>query len=118
MVDHNYFEEEDMAVVCDVWRMKDGVTKSFTKLFSLKTSNEIAYHTDILGFRKNGETIIERFYVDEDYDGQVASVFEVYDPSSRHMTNVIWDAENDSSVLLTSYIETILLLGESNSIIR
>ena len=114
----NYFVEEDMAVVCDVWRMKDGVTKSFTKLFSLKTSNEILYHTNILGFRKNGETIIERFCADGDYDGQVASVFEVYDPSSRHMTNVIWDAENDGSVLLTSYIETILLLGESNSIIR
>ncbi|GKC45626.1 putative F-box domain-containing protein [Tanacetum coccineum] len=109
----SYIETEDETLICDVWRMKDGVTKSFTKMFSLKTLNlnEIEADREILGFRKNGEAITERLY------GQVGSRFEVYDPSSQRIDS-IRIAGNVSSFLLTSYIETILLLDESNSIIR
>nr|GFB32047.1 hypothetical protein [Tanacetum cinerariifolium] len=79
-----YIETEDETLVCDVWRMKDGVTKSFAKMFSLKTLNlnEIVADREILGFRKNGEAITERLY------GQVGSRLEVYDPSSQRIDKV------------------------------
>lgn len=112
-----YIEAEDESLTCEVWRMKDGVTKSFTMMFSVKTPNGIVVHRELLGFRKNGEAIIERQFGDGDYDGQVGSVLEVYDPSSQQ-TDGMRIAGNANSFLLTSYIETILLLGESNSIIR
>ncbi|GKC60333.1 hypothetical protein Tco_1087931 [Tanacetum coccineum] len=66
----------------------------------------------VLGFRNNGEVVLE---MEDDNDKGYA--VEVYEPSSGHISGV---GINDKYVgfFALSYMETLLLLHESNSIIR
>nr|GFA10700.1 hypothetical protein [Tanacetum cinerariifolium] len=95
---------------CDVWIMKEGVTKLFTKMLSIKAPDAWVRYR-VLGLRKNGEVISENI------DDTNSSVLEVYEPSSGRISGV---GINGSffSLLVNSYMETLLLLDESNSIIH
>ncbi|GKB06324.1 hypothetical protein Tco_0834557 [Tanacetum coccineum] len=99
--------------VCGVWMMrKDGVNKPFTKIYTVKVEGKLVFNR-VLGFRNNGEVLLQ---LDDDYDFE-GSQMEVYEPSSgrinsvgisgRHLTFSVW-----------SYMETLLLLDQSNSIIH
>ena len=95
---------------CDVWIMKEGVTKSFTKMLSIKAPDSwVSYR--VLKLRKNGEAIIEN--ID---DTNYSSVLEVYDPSSGRISGMGINGIS-YSFSLGSYMETLLLLDQSNSII-
>ncbi|GJW32986.1 reverse transcriptase domain-containing protein [Tanacetum coccineum] len=79
--DHDYYDE---VRVCGVWIM-DFVTKSFTKMFTIKQPTcKWPYHGlfGVLGFRKNGEVIIEL------EDGLNKSTLEVYEPSSGRINGI------------------------------
>ncbi|GJS73696.1 retrotransposon protein, putative, ty1-copia subclass [Tanacetum coccineum] len=107
--DHDYYDE---VRVCGVWIM-DFVTKSFTKMFTIKQPTcKWPYHGlfGVLGFRKNGEVIIEL------EDGLNKSTLEVYEPSSGRINGIRINAQSyTQSVSL--YQETLLLLDETSSII-
>ncbi|GJU60258.1 hypothetical protein Tco_1238024 [Tanacetum coccineum] len=66
----------------------------------------------VLGFRNNGEVVLE---MEDDNDKGYA--VEVYEPSSGHISGV---GINDKYVgfFALLYMETLLLLHESNLIIR
>ncbi|GKD90822.1 F-box domain containing protein [Tanacetum coccineum] len=71
-----------------------------------------AFNGTVLGFRNNGEVVLNM--VDDDYK---ESTVEVYEPSSGHMNGV--GIKGDYiKFFATSYMETLLLLDESNSIIH
>ncbi|GJT47893.1 putative F-box domain-containing protein [Tanacetum coccineum] len=91
--------------VCNVWMMKDDdVTKSFTKMFSIKLSGRL--FKEVLEFGKNGDAIIETI---ED-DGH--SVLQVYDPSLGHISGDMGMDGSYFSFSVRSYMETLLLLDE------
>nr|GEX39877.1 hypothetical protein [Tanacetum cinerariifolium] len=101
-----YYEEGEITV-CGVWVMKDdGVTKDFTKMFTVKVPGK-SVDDGVLGFRKNGEAIIE-------IKGQ--GIFE-YDSSSGSVNDIGIDGDY-GSFFVSSYMETLLLLDESDSIIH
>ncbi|GKC02175.1 retrovirus-related pol polyprotein from transposon TNT 1-94 [Tanacetum coccineum] len=94
---------------CDVWIMKEGVTKSFTKMLSIKAPDSwVSYR--VLELRKNGEVIIETI------DDTNSFAIEVYEPSSGHINGIGFYGTSDS-FSMNSYMETLLLLDQSNSII-
>ncbi|PWA96090.1 F-box domain-containing protein [Artemisia annua] len=103
-----YYKEDEIAV-CGIWMMKDGVTRSFAKMFTVKVPGK----TDrVSEFRKNGEGIRET------EDGtKGSSRLEVYEPCSQHI-NDIGISGNSSSFAVTSYVETLLLFDRSDSVIR
>ncbi|GKA94411.1 hypothetical protein Tco_0816449, partial [Tanacetum coccineum] len=69
-----YYDDGDISI-CDVWIMKESVTKSFTKMLSIKAPDSWVRYR-VLELRKNGEAIIENI------DDTNSSVLEVYEPSS------------------------------------
>ncbi|GJU54229.1 RNA polymerase II largest subunit [Tanacetum coccineum] len=72
-----YYKEGEKRF-CDVWIMKEGATKSFTKMLSIEAPDRwMSYR--VLELRKNGEAIIENI---DDTITNYSSVLEVYDPSS------------------------------------
>nr|GEX22071.1 hypothetical protein [Tanacetum cinerariifolium] len=93
---------------CDVLIMNEGVTKSFTKMLSIKAPDSwVSYR--VLELRKNGEVIIENI------DDTNSSAIEVYAPSG-HINGIGFYGTSDS-FSMDSYMETLLLLDQSNSII-
>ncbi|GJY11763.1 hypothetical protein Tco_0381072 [Tanacetum coccineum] len=102
------YYDEGATSFCDVWIMKEVVTKSFTKMLSIKTP-WLDYI--VLELRKNGEVIIENM------DDTCSSVLEVYEPSSGRSSGVGIN-RSFASFSVNSYMETLLLLDESNSIIH
>ncbi|KAM0009918.1 putative F-box associated domain, type 3 [Helianthus debilis subsp. tardiflorus] len=86
----------------DVWMMEDGVSKLFTKLFTINGSTRCA---KVKGFRKSGEPIISFSFS----NGNRNKV--VYEPYSKHNDNVV--IENIfASYYLIPYMETLLLLNQ------
>ncbi|GJW54553.1 hypothetical protein Tco_0098638 [Tanacetum coccineum] len=72
-----YYKEGEKRF-CDVWIMKEGATKSFTKMLSIEAPDTwMSYR--VLELRKNGEAIIENI---DDTITNYSFVLEVYDPSS------------------------------------
>ncbi|GJS75665.1 retrovirus-related pol polyprotein from transposon TNT 1-94 [Tanacetum coccineum] len=104
-----YYNDGVGESFCDVWIMKEGVTKSFTKMLSIKPPDRVSYR--VLQLRKNGEVIIETA------DDLSSSILEVYEPSSGRINGVGLNGRF-GSFSLNSYMETLLLLNESNSIIH
>ncbi|XP_023768158.1 F-box/kelch-repeat protein At3g23880 [Lactuca sativa] len=103
VIEDSFFNKEKQH--CAVWMMENGAQKSFTKLFTV-----ISQHALImpLGFRKNGTPIME---VDE--YGYEKSQIMVYDPNSQHFNDLeIFGKRYCSTV--TSFMETLLLLGRSD----
>ncbi|KAM0045019.1 putative F-box domain-containing protein [Helianthus debilis subsp. tardiflorus] len=94
--------------VCNVWMMsKSDVPKSsFTKLFTVKAPNSFS----IIGFRKNGQLIIDqmRFHM---HDREL----EVYEPELKHKNGL---GIYGSGFSMASYTESLLLLNHHDSIIQ
>ncbi|XP_071734232.1 uncharacterized protein [Rutidosis leptorrhynchoides] len=57
----SYYEAD--KPVCDVWILRDGVPKSFAKLFNIVAPNGSVY-SDIHAFRKNGGVIMKIDYIE------------------------------------------------------
>nr|GEX27632.1 hypothetical protein [Tanacetum cinerariifolium] len=97
-----YDDDDDLDDELSVWMRKDGENKPFTKIYTVKVEDRSVYHT-VLGFRKNGEAVLEvRGFCREETE------IDVYGPSSGRI--------NTFSV--RSYMETLLLLDEPNTIIH
>ncbi|GKE34100.1 hypothetical protein Tco_1453422, partial [Tanacetum coccineum] len=112
-----YYNEGELSV-CGVWMRKGGVNKPFTKIYTIKVEGKsllnsaLGFRESVLGFRNNGDVVLEM----ED-DNDTGYAVEVYEPSSGHISGV---GINDKYVGFSavSYMETLLLLHESNSIIH
>nr|GEY33477.1 cinnamoyl-CoA reductase 2-like [Tanacetum cinerariifolium] len=95
--------------VCDVQKMEhDGC---FTKLFVINTPDNLI--RNILGFRKNGELVME---TEKDFEigSENGSALEVYESCSKRIKNLgIYGKEG--SFFMSSYKETLLLLDHSDS---
>ncbi|XP_076892883.1 uncharacterized protein LOC143544736 [Bidens hawaiensis] len=90
----------------DVWMIRDGVPKSFTKLFTFTLTNNDVF----LGFRKSGQPIIE-ISKGEDDCGHLS----LYDPFSEHAANIGIDGRACTfNVFEFDYKETLLLLDHPN----
>ncbi|KAK1413556.1 hypothetical protein QVD17_35331 [Tagetes erecta] len=96
----DYDEDEDELDVYDVWMMEDGISNSFTKLFSV--NGEMYPLASIHGFRKSGEPV---FKVSEgDKCGEVV----VYEPYSEHFDELgIYVGRR--AITVSPYVETLLL---------
>ncbi|GJU27955.1 putative F-box domain-containing protein [Tanacetum coccineum] len=105
-----YLEGE--ASVCGVWTRKDGANELFTKIYTVKVEGKSLYGR-VLGFRNNGDVVTE--VVDDDHLGD--SEIEVYEPSSGHINGVGINGKR-GTFTVRSYMETLLLLDESDSIIH
>ncbi|XP_076959540.1 F-box protein CPR1-like [Bidens hawaiensis] len=91
----------------NVWRMEDGVPKSFTKLFTICAPSATILR--VLGFRKSGEPIMEiAGHPHDPYDGSVSVV--VYGPNSKHISSIGFDGIG--SFFVYPYKETLLLLDQ------
>nr|GEV80549.1 hypothetical protein [Tanacetum cinerariifolium] len=97
--------------VCGVWMRKYGVNKPFTKIYTVKVEGKPVF-LRVLGFRNNGEVVIEMVG-----DYYTKSQIEVYEPSSGR-TNGVGISGDRHTFAAWSYMETLLLLDESNSIIH
>ncbi|GKA61856.1 F-box domain containing protein [Tanacetum coccineum] len=106
-----YYYEGGM-LVCGVWMRKDGVNQPFTKIFTVKVEGKSVWNTSVLGFRNNGDVVLR--IAGEDYK---ESTIEVYEPSSGHIRGVGIKAEY-GTLSASSYMETLLLLDQPNSIIH
>lgn len=93
--------------IINVWKMEDGVPKSFTKLFTICAPG--ATILSILEFRKSGEPImvIAEHHRDP-YDNSVSVV--VYEPNSKHISSFGFDCIGSFRVY--PYKETLLLLDQ------
>nr|GFA40890.1 hypothetical protein [Tanacetum cinerariifolium] len=97
--------------VCGVWMRKDGVNNPFTKIYTVKVESKSVVYK-VLGFRNNGEVLLQL-----DVDDFEGSQVEVYEPSSRRINSVGISGER-LTFSAWSYMETLLLLDESNFIIH
>ncbi|GKA15667.1 putative pentatricopeptide repeat-containing protein [Tanacetum coccineum] len=106
-----YYDEGDMRV-CGVWKREDGANKTFSKIYTIKVEGMLLYDS-VLGFRNNGEVVMEL----QDADNYKESGIEVYEPLSGH-TNGVGINGKAYTFSARSYMETLLLLNESDSIIH
>ncbi|GJY29433.1 F-box domain containing protein [Tanacetum coccineum] len=104
-----YYNEGETSV-CGVWTKKDGINKPFTKIYTVKVEGKSVFYR-LLGFRNNGEVVLE---MEDDNDKGYA--VELYEPSSGHISGVGMNGNATFSAM--SYMETLILLHESNSIIH
>ncbi|GJT20696.1 hypothetical protein Tco_0890633 [Tanacetum coccineum] len=89
---------------------EDGINKPFTKIYTVKVEGTSVFYR-LLGFRNNGEVVL---VMDDDNDTGYA--VEVYEPSSGHISGIGMNGNSKFSAM--SYMETLILLHESNSIIH
>ncbi|GKA44597.1 putative pentatricopeptide repeat-containing protein [Tanacetum coccineum] len=108
-----YYNEGEMWVcgvwVCGVWTRKDG---AFTKIYTVKVEGKWLFNR-VSGFRNNGEVVISLTNGDDYKESRI----EVYEPLSGH-TNVVGINGKACTFSVRSYMETLLLLNESDSIIH
>nr|GEU96457.1 hypothetical protein [Tanacetum cinerariifolium] len=108
-----YYNEGEISV-CGVWMKKDGVNKPFTKIYTVKVEGQfdsmLGYWKSVVGFRNNGEVVLE---MEDDNDIAV----KIYEPSSGRI-NGLGINNKDVGFSAVSYMESLLLLHESNSIIH
>ncbi|GKA84013.1 hypothetical protein Tco_0805608 [Tanacetum coccineum] len=104
-----YYSEVEM-LVCGVWSRKDGANNPFTKIYTIKV--EGMWLDRVLGFRNNGDVVME---LDADNDNE--SRIGVYEPLSGHINDVGINGKQ-GSLVARSYMETLLLLDETDSIIH
>ena len=103
---YGYVKSEEGEVSSGVWVMEHDL--SFRKLFTIGTTVD-----KILGFKKNGETIIETRIVGEDTRFTMLDV-HVYDPYSQQIKNIGTFGIGDS-FFVDSYKESLLLLDRLDS---
>ncbi|KAK1428599.1 hypothetical protein QVD17_17438 [Tagetes erecta] len=94
--------KEDNSQISVVWMMEDGVPESFTKLFTINTDTP---NVKVMGFRKNGELIVQFFEND--------CKLVVYEAYSRHIDNLRIDGTGFSYGVYP-YRETLLLHDQPN----
>ncbi|XP_076892878.1 F-box/kelch-repeat protein At3g23880-like [Bidens hawaiensis] len=99
------FDLHDINPSFDVWMMGDGVSKSFTKLFTLTPEEDTIFK----GFRKSGEPIIEIPEQEEGDCGQLA----VYEPCSK-LIDSLGIVGKWGTFDVYDYKETLLLLDQPN----
>nr|GEV62785.1 ribonuclease H-like domain-containing protein [Tanacetum cinerariifolium] len=105
----DYYDKGDMKV-CGVWSRKDDANNQFTKIYTIKVEGKWLFNW-VLGFRSNGEVVMEL-----DDDNYKDSRIAIYEPLSGHINDV--GINGDLCRLYAwSYIETLLLLDEADSII-
>ncbi|GJX39812.1 hypothetical protein Tco_0253115 [Tanacetum coccineum] len=97
--------------VCGVWKKKDGFNKPFTKIYTIKVEGKSVLYS-VLGFKNNGEVVLAM----ED-DNDIGYTIVVYEPSSRYINGVGINGKY-LKFSAVSYMETLLLLHESNSIVH
>ncbi|GJS59765.1 ribonuclease H-like domain, reverse transcriptase, RNA-dependent DNA polymerase [Tanacetum coccineum] len=71
LLEHNQYDDDILS--CGVWVMKEGVSKTFTKMFSIKTPFNFFGYT-VVELRKNGDAILK--------DGDYMFEDDIF-PSSR-----------------------------------
>ncbi|GJV91720.1 mechanosensitive ion channel protein 2, chloroplastic-like protein [Tanacetum coccineum] len=106
-----YFDEGEESI-CGVWTRKDGANKPFTKIYTVRVEGK-ELCSRVLGFRNNGEVVIE---LDDDYE---ESSIEVYEPSSGHINGVGINGERcayfSASYLDDDYEESSIEVYEPSS---
>ncbi|GJW20016.1 hypothetical protein Tco_0027452 [Tanacetum coccineum] len=100
-----YYDECEMSVY-GVWMRKYGANKKFSKIYTVKVEGKSL--NGVLAFRNNGEVVME-LKNDDNYD---ESRIEV----SGHTNGVEINGETDC-FSMWSYMETLLLLDDSESVI-
>ncbi|KAI3725467.1 hypothetical protein L1987_65255 [Smallanthus sonchifolius] len=103
---HN--EDESYFVV---WMMEYGVSKSFTKLFTISTTDISILR--VLAFRKTDEPIIDTVDFRKPIDA--STTLAVYDTYTNHVTDIGINGVCSFSVY--PYMETRLLLDHPNCIV-
>ncbi|GJS21983.1 hypothetical protein Tco_0450615 [Tanacetum coccineum] len=88
----------------------DGANNPFTKIYTIKV--EGMWLDRVLGFRNNGEVVMEL-----DADNYKESRIAVYEPLSGHINDVGINGKR-GTFYARSYMETLLLLDETDSIIH
>nr|GEW42616.1 hypothetical protein [Tanacetum cinerariifolium] len=97
-----HFKKEAGKRVHSVWKMMEhGASKSFTKLYTLNTTDGINH---VHGFRKSGEPIVES------KNNHQKDLF-AYELDSKHL-NSIGIFGNPFLFRVSSYFETLLLLDQ------
>ncbi|GJY62199.1 putative F-box domain-containing protein [Tanacetum coccineum] len=115
--------EETYDISCVVWVMKEGVAKSFTKMFSIKSPPadpaDPLLDYIVLEFRNNGDAIVQDFSCFDHFESDEVyrSLLELYEPCSGH-ANGLGIIGKYNSFSVKSYMETLLLLDHFNSIIH
>ncbi|GKB50759.1 putative pentatricopeptide repeat-containing protein [Tanacetum coccineum] len=104
-----YYFEGEMSV-CGVWTRKGGANKPFTKIYTVKVEGKWVYDK-VLGFRNNGEVVKE---IDD--DSYVGAGIKVYEPLSGKINGVGINGYR-GTFSVKSYMETLLLLDQPDSII-
>ncbi|GJT02861.1 putative reverse transcriptase domain-containing protein [Tanacetum coccineum] len=109
LLEHNQYDDDILS--CGVWVMKEGVSKMFTKMFSIKTPFNLFGYT-VVELRKNGDAILK----DGDYmfEDDIVPVLKVYETCSGHI-NDFGIKGKYFSFSVKSYMETLLLLDHSDS---
>lgn len=93
-------------LVFKLWMMTDnGVSKSFTKLFTVRVQKRLVSH--VLGFRKNNQVIMDSVTGNDDGD-EISNGLVFYDPSSEQINNN--GICGTCFQLVNSYTESLLLL--------
>ncbi|KAM0003100.1 putative F-box domain-containing protein [Helianthus debilis subsp. tardiflorus] len=90
----------------NVWMMEDGVSKSFTKLFTICPPDVEQIY--VLEFRKSGEPVIQVRHLGRPPDGLLS--LAVYEPDSKHINDLGIDGFHE----VKAYTETLLLLDKPN----
>ncbi|GJR91272.1 F-box domain containing protein [Tanacetum coccineum] len=104
------YNDDGGMSVCGVWMRKDGENKPFTKIYTVKVEGRSVYN--VFGFKKNGEVVLEL-----ENDNSEESEIEVYEPSSGRI-NSVGIIGSCATFYARSYMETLLLLDEPNTIIH
>ncbi|KAJ0818457.1 putative F-box associated interaction domain-containing protein [Helianthus annuus] len=103
-------EHNEGEMLYNVWMMEDGVSKSFTKTFTICRLDDVAIPRPfVLEFRKSGEPVIQVHRI----SGRRALV--VYEPNSKRINNLGVNARRFFDV--TAYMETLLLLDQPDDFI-
>ncbi|XP_076932332.1 F-box protein At5g65850-like [Bidens hawaiensis] len=92
----------------EVWKMENGVSKSFMRLYTINEPNELLHIPSFpLEFRRNGELMMG---VDADDDGEDARLV-VYQPLSGDINGLGFKGRS-YSLHVSSYTESLLLLDQ------
>ncbi|KAI3517988.1 hypothetical protein L1887_06274 [Cichorium endivia] len=99
-----------LKYACSVWMMENGVEKAFTKLFTVQAPYGSRTIT-ALGFRNSGQIILEV----EDGHQYIFEQSELlaYEPNSERF-NYLEIYGTTETFVVNSYMETLLLVGQSD----
>ncbi|KAI3725464.1 hypothetical protein L1987_65252 [Smallanthus sonchifolius] len=94
-----------------VWMMDHGHSKSFTKLFTIYAPD--ARILSVLAFRKSGEPMIE---IERHCSKPLSPLLVVYEPYSKHIDDIGINVTSKLPLIVSSYMETLLLVDQPNFI--